>query len=183
MALTVAVPGAGPLKATEQLPADNVHVLALNDPPVVPADGMNVMEPVGVFAGIVVSVTVVVQLEGLPMLTVLGLQATLVAVGSTETNTLFAVASAFGSGLPFTVAPTKSVSGTTAAPLVISTQSLVEATLPLAQPALTQISMAAGAVESTLYVTVNSSPVVGGRVAPPSASMPRLATPLPSMPA
>jgi hypothetical protein len=150
VALTVAVPGAGPLKVTVQLPADNVHVLALNEPPVVPVDGMNVTEPLGVFAGIVVSVTVAVQLEGLLMLTVLGLQAILVVVGSTATNTLFTVASAFASGLPFTVAPARSVSGSTAAPTVISTQSFVPVTLPAAQPATTKTSMDAGLFDTTL---------------------------------
>ena len=178
------MPGAGPLKVTEQLPADNVHVLALNEPPVVPTDGMNVMEPVGVFAGIAVSVTAAVQVEVLLMLTALGLQAMLVVVGSTETNTLFTEASAFGSGLPFTVAPTRSVSGGTAAPMVISTQSFVPMTLPPAQPELTRTSMDVGPVESTPYVMVNNSPVVGGRVpVPPRARIPRLATPTPSMPA
>ena len=46
--------------------------------------------------------------------------------------------------------PTRTVSGSTAAPLVISTQSFVPVTLPPAQPVLTRMSMPVRVVESTL---------------------------------
>jgi hypothetical protein len=55
--VTDPVPTAVPVKVTEQLPADKVQVLALSEPPV----NVNVnvtIPPVGVLAGVVVSVTV-----------------------------------------------------------------------------------------------------------------------------
>ena len=45
---------------TEQLPADRVQVLVLNEPPVVPEVRVKVTVPVGVFEAVVVSVTVAV---------------------------------------------------------------------------------------------------------------------------
>ena len=53
-------PAAVPVNVTEQLPADNVQLLASRDPPVVPGVSVNVTEPVGVFDGVVVSATVAV---------------------------------------------------------------------------------------------------------------------------
>ncbi len=53
-------PTAVPVKVTEQLPPDNVQVVALNEPPVVPADIVKVTMPVGTFAGVVVSATAAV---------------------------------------------------------------------------------------------------------------------------
>jgi hypothetical protein len=47
----------------EQLPAERVQVVVLNEPPVVPAVRVNVTAPVGVFATVVVSVTVAVTEE------------------------------------------------------------------------------------------------------------------------
>ena len=59
-------PAAVPVNVTEQLPADSAQLVALNEPPVVPAVRVNVTSPVGVFEGVVVSatvaLTVVVQL-------------------------------------------------------------------------------------------------------------------------
>jgi hypothetical protein len=55
------VPAVVPVNVTEQLPAeDNMQLLALNDPPVVPGVNVKVTEPVGVFDAVVVSVTVAV---------------------------------------------------------------------------------------------------------------------------
>ena len=82
----MAVPVAVPVKVAEQLPADSVQVERLNEPPVVPADNVKVtVPPVGVLAGVVVSVTVALHVEPWLMTTVPGLQATLVAVLSIET--------------------------------------------------------------------------------------------------
>jgi hypothetical protein len=50
-----------PVNVTEQLPADdNMQLLALNEPPVVPTAKVKVTVPVGVLAAVVVSVTVAV---------------------------------------------------------------------------------------------------------------------------
>jgi len=51
-------PAVVPVNVTEQLPADKVQPLALNEPPVVPAVRVNVTEPVAVFDGVAVSATV-----------------------------------------------------------------------------------------------------------------------------
>ncbi|SRR6266567_5291638 len=56
--MTDPVPAAVPVNVTEQLPADKVQLLALNEPPVDPAVRVNDTEPLGVFEGVVVSVTV-----------------------------------------------------------------------------------------------------------------------------
>ena len=63
--MTVAVPAAVlPWKFTEQLPADRMQLVALNVPPVVPADRVKVTVPVGVIAvPTLVSVTVARQEE------------------------------------------------------------------------------------------------------------------------
>ncbi len=83
----MAVPVAVPVKVTAQLPADRVQLERLNEPPVVPADNVKVtVPPVGVLAGVVVSVTVALQVEPWLMTTVPGLQATPVAVSSMGTG-------------------------------------------------------------------------------------------------
>ena len=79
---TVAVPTAVPVKVTEQLPAVNPQLRALRDPPVVPADNVNVTVPVGVLEGVVVSATVAVHVEAWLITTVPGEQTTLVVVVS-----------------------------------------------------------------------------------------------------
>ena len=57
------VPPVVPVNVTEQLPAvDNVQLLALKEPPVVPGVNVKVTVPVGVFAAVVASVTVAVTL-------------------------------------------------------------------------------------------------------------------------
>jgi hypothetical protein len=61
--MTDAVPVAVPVKVTEQLPAVNPQLAALNEPPVVPADNVNITVPVGVFDTVVVSVTVATQVD------------------------------------------------------------------------------------------------------------------------
>lgn len=62
------MPAVVPVNVTEQLPAeDNVQLLALNDPPVVPGVNVKVTEPVGVFEAVVVSVTVAVTLAVQPV--------------------------------------------------------------------------------------------------------------------
>jgi hypothetical protein len=144
---TVAVPGAIPVKLTEQLPDTSVQLAPTVKTAVL--DETKLTVPVGVFDGFVVSVTVAVQVDVPPMIIVAGLQATAVEVLSFKARTP-AVANAFGSDTPATVAPTSAVSGTTAAPLVIRIQSFVPVTLPPEHPELTRISMAAGVVESTL---------------------------------
>ena len=65
MPATVAVPTAVPVKVTEQLPAVNPQLRALSEPPVVPADNVNVTVPVGVIGvpAAEVSVTVAVQVD------------------------------------------------------------------------------------------------------------------------
>jgi len=87
--VTVAVPGATPVKATEQLPANNVQL----DPTLTTAvfDEVKVTEPVGVFDGLVVSVTVTVQVPVCPGATTLGLQATTVSANSCTTEIVFDV--------------------------------------------------------------------------------------------
>ncbi len=64
--MTVAVPGATPVKVTVHLPAVKLQLA-----PTVPTavlDDVKVTEPVGVLAGVVVSVTVAVQVDIPPTL-------------------------------------------------------------------------------------------------------------------
>jgi len=49
-----------PVNVTEQMPAESMQVLALSEPPVVPALNVKVTVPVGVLVDVVVSVTVAV---------------------------------------------------------------------------------------------------------------------------
>ncbi len=60
--VTVAVPGASPVNVTEQLPDTKVQLLGLREPTVA-FDTVKLTVPVGVFDGVVVSVTVAVQVE------------------------------------------------------------------------------------------------------------------------
>ncbi len=83
--MTVTDPTATPVKLAAQLPDNNVQ-LALTVPTAV-LDDTKLTEPVGVFAGVVVSETLAVQVEVAPGTIVLGLQTTLVEVLS---NTWFA---------------------------------------------------------------------------------------------
>ena len=85
--VTVAVPVAVPVKVTKQLPADNVQLAALKEPPVVPADNVKVTVPVGVIAvpAVEVSVTVAVHVEAWLITTVARAQATAVAEVRTVT--------------------------------------------------------------------------------------------------
>jgi hypothetical protein len=53
-------PAAVPVNMTEQLPAESVQVVALNEPPVVPAVNVKVTIPVGTFDAVVESTTVAV---------------------------------------------------------------------------------------------------------------------------
>ena len=55
-------PTAVPVKVTEQLPPDNIQVLELSEPPVVPGVNVKVTVPVGVFDGVVMSATVTMTL-------------------------------------------------------------------------------------------------------------------------
>jgi hypothetical protein len=51
-------PAVVPVNTTKQVPAERVQVLELSEPPVVPTVKVNVtVPPVGVFAGVVVSLT------------------------------------------------------------------------------------------------------------------------------
>ena len=78
MPVTVAVPGATPAKVTGQLPDTRVQLA-----PTVPTavfDDVKLTEPDGVFAGVVVSVTVAVQVDVPPMLIDAGAQTTVVEV-------------------------------------------------------------------------------------------------------
>lgn len=59
-AVTDPEPPVVPVKVTKQLPAVRVQVVESNDPPVVPALRVKVTVPLGVFAALVVSVTVAV---------------------------------------------------------------------------------------------------------------------------
>ncbi len=91
------MPAEVPVNVTEQLPADNVHVLELNKPPVVPAVSVKVTVPVGTLAGLVVSATVAVkvavQLVALsPMLQLTS--GTVVIVASFEVTVTVMVATA-----------------------------------------------------------------------------------------
>ena len=52
------MPAIVPVNLTEQLPAESRQVLALSEPPVVPAVNVKVTVPVGVLVDVVVSVTV-----------------------------------------------------------------------------------------------------------------------------
>ena len=61
--MTEPEPAEVPVNVTEQLPAESVQVVALNEPPVVPAVNVNVTVPVGVLAAVVVSVTVATTAE------------------------------------------------------------------------------------------------------------------------
>jgi len=82
--VTVAVPAATPVKATEHLPEDRMQLA-----PTVPTavlEEVKLKVPVGVFEAVVVSVTVAVQVET-PVGTIEpGLQATLVEVLSLVTT-------------------------------------------------------------------------------------------------
>ncbi len=83
MPVTVAEPGATPVKLTEQLPDTKLQLA-----PTVPTavlDETKLTEPVAVFAAVVVSVTVAVQVETPPMLIEAGLQTTAVEVLSFTT--------------------------------------------------------------------------------------------------
>lgn len=53
-------PAVVPVKVTEQLPETRAHVVALSEPPVVPAVSVNVTVPVGVLEEVVESITVAV---------------------------------------------------------------------------------------------------------------------------
>jgi len=55
-------PAVVPVNMTEQVPAESVHVPALNDPPVPPAVSVNVTVPDGILEPVVVSATVAVTL-------------------------------------------------------------------------------------------------------------------------
>src|SRR5438552_16345407 len=84
MPVTVAVPAATPVKATEHLPEDRKQ-LAPTVPTAV-SEEVKLTTPVGVFEAVVVSVTVAVQVET-PVGTIEpGLQATLVEVLSLVTT-------------------------------------------------------------------------------------------------
>ncbi len=83
MAVRVVVPAFRPVKVTEQLPDTRLQ-LATTVPTAV-SDEVKLTEPVGVFAGVVASVTVAVQVEVPPGRIVLGLQATAVEVLSFRT--------------------------------------------------------------------------------------------------
>ncbi len=90
--MTLAVPlTVLPWKVTEQLPADRRQLEALRVPPVVPADSVKVTVLVGVFAGVVVSETVAVQVEVAPIAILFGLQRTAVEVLSLFTVIVFDV--------------------------------------------------------------------------------------------
>ena len=83
MPVTVAEPGATPVKLTEQLPDTKLQLA-----PTVPTavlDETKLTEPVAVFDAVVVSVTVAVQVETPPMLIEAGLQTTAVEVLSFTT--------------------------------------------------------------------------------------------------
>ena len=70
-----------PTKFTGQLPAARIQLVALNEPPVVPADSVKVTVPVGVIGvpAVDVSVTVAVHIEVWSTTIVLGLQVTAIA--------------------------------------------------------------------------------------------------------
>ena len=51
-----------PVKVTEQLPPDNMQVLELSEPPVVPGVNVKVTVPVGILDGVLVSATVTMTL-------------------------------------------------------------------------------------------------------------------------
>ena len=72
------MPGATPVKATLQLPDTKVQLAATV--PTAVFDDVKLTVPVGVFAGVVVSETVAIQVEVPPGRIVLGAQATDVAV-------------------------------------------------------------------------------------------------------
>ncbi len=78
MPVTVAVPGATPVKAAVQLPDTRVQLAATV--PTEVSDETKLTLPVGVFDGVVVSATVAVQVDSAPGKTVEGLQAKLVEV-------------------------------------------------------------------------------------------------------
>ena len=66
MAVTEPVPAVVPVKVTEQLvtpeAVDSVQLLALREPPVVPAVKAKLTVPPGAFAAVVASITVAVRL-------------------------------------------------------------------------------------------------------------------------
>lgn len=55
-------PAVVPVKMTEHVPDERTQLVALNEPPVVPAVRVKVTVPEGVFAGVVVSATVATTL-------------------------------------------------------------------------------------------------------------------------
>ena len=83
MPVTVALPGATPVKATLQLPDTKVQLAATV--PTAVFDDVKLTVPVGVFAGVVVSVTVAVQVDVPGRVIVLGLQLTPIVVLSFTT--------------------------------------------------------------------------------------------------
>ena len=84
--MTVAVPTATPVKATEQVPDTKVQLAATV--PTVVFEDTKVTVPVGVFEGVVVSVTVATQDEVAPIAILFGLQSTPVKVPSVPTAML-----------------------------------------------------------------------------------------------
>jgi len=78
--LTVAVPGATPVKTAVQLPDTRVQLAATV--PTAVLDDVKLTVPVGVFAGVGMSETVAVQVEVPPMLIEAGAQDTTVKVSS-----------------------------------------------------------------------------------------------------
>ena len=78
--MTVAVPGATPVKTAVQLPDTRVQLAATV--PTAVFDDVKLTVPVGVFPGVVVSLIVLVQMEVALGAIVAGLQATLLDVSS-----------------------------------------------------------------------------------------------------
>ncbi len=78
MPVTVAVPGATPVKIALQVPPLKVQLAATV--PTAVLDEVNVTVPVGVLAGVVVSATVAAHVEVPPMLMEARLQTTVVDV-------------------------------------------------------------------------------------------------------
>lgn len=97
MPVTVAVPVATPVKATEQVPDVRVQLAATV--PTAVFEDTKVTVPVGVFAGVVVSETVAAQFEVAPIPILFGLQTTAVEVLSGTAGTTVIVAAALVLGL------------------------------------------------------------------------------------
>jgi hypothetical protein len=99
----VKVPGATPVAETVQEP-DVVRLQLVPTVPTEEADDVKVTVPDGVFAGVVVSATVTVQVELPPILMLAGAQATLVEVESIVTVTLTDVEAVVAPrGVPVTI--------------------------------------------------------------------------------